>query len=450
MKTESTPPSEKRESIVNTSHSDQEQISTHVLKIESELGHSHQAEVLARLLARQTIYDKAGRATAIELVPRVRLAYDSDAPNAKSLRDGDDATLFAGVFSLTDEGKQLQYPILISIAAESLSHDDVGYLPAEYVMFAMDVNNATPISSLLPTILDLMRQGFKMALNTKANQVLPKELLAIIHLVRLDVGDLNVIDLEQAIKALRALGVEEICAFNIGCQESLVVCRRLKIDSFEGGFCDLPYAFSHNLIEVDSARIRQLISAVISRQDLVVIENMMKIDTRLVYQLLMYVKSINPEASINSIGEALQQLKLEGLKRWLSLLLNACTPPTPGSITLMKRGLARALITEDLSRKSLQVQDPDRMYLIGLLSVMDKLLGHSIKSVIRHLPLNRSLAAAIIDQKGHDGVMLSLAISTEGNDIAMLENYATRCLISTTDVNLAMINAMVKAETSGL
>jgi EAL and modified HD-GYP domain-containing signal transduction protein len=261
---------------------------------------------------------------------------------------------------------------------------------------------------------------------------------------------LNVIDLEHTIKALRALGVEEICAFNIVCQESLVVCQRLKIDGFEGHFCDLPHAFSHKLIEVDSARIRQLISAVISRQDLCVIENMMKFDLRLVYQLLMYVKAVNPEADISSIAEALQQLKLEGLKRWLSLLLNACTPPTPHSITLMKRGLARALIMEDLSRKSLQVQDPEGMYLIGLLSVMDKLLGHSMQSLIRPLPLNKDLAAAITEQKGNNGLMLKLAMSTEASDAAILENYATRCLISTTDVNLAMISAMVKAETSGL
>ncbi|BBP01389.1 EAL and HDOD domain-containing protein [Sulfuriferula nivalis] len=450
MKIESTPPSEKKESKINTSRSDQEQIATHVLKIESEQSHAHQAEVLARLLARQTIYDNVGHATAIELVPRIRLAYNGDAPNAKSLRDGDDTTLFAGVFSLTDEGKQLQYPVLISISADSLSHDDVSYLPPEYVMFALDLNSTTQITSLLPTILELLRRGFNMALNCKVNQVLPPELLALIKLVRLDVGDLNVIDLEHTIKALRALGVEKICAFNISCQESLVVCQRLKVDSFEGNFCDLPHAFSHKLIEVDSARIRQLISAVISRQDLCVIENMMKFDLRLVYQLLMYVKAINSEASVSSIAEALQQLKLEGLKRWLSLLLNACTPPTPHSITLMKRGLARALIMEDLSRKSLQVQDPEGMYLIGLLSVMDKLLGHSMQSLIRPLPLNKDLAAAIIEQKGNNGLMLKLAMSTEGSDTAMVENYATRCLISTTDVNLAMINAMVKAETSGL
>lgn len=450
MKTESTPPSEKKESKINTSRSDQEQIATHVLKIESEQGHAHQAEVLARLLARQTIYNNAGRATAIELVPRIRLAYNSDAPNAKSLRDGDDTTLFAGAFSLTDEGKQLQYPVLISISVDSLNHDDVSYLPPEYVMLALDLNSTTQLTSLLPIIQDLLYRGFNMALNCKVNQVLPNELLALIKLVRLDVGDLNVIDLEHTIKALRALGVEEICAFNIVCQESLVVCQRLKIDSFEGHFCDLPHAFSHKLIEVDSARIRQLISAVISRQDLCVIENMMKFDLRLVYQLLMYVKAVNPEADISSIAEALQQLKLEGLKRWLSLLLNACTPPTPHSITLMKRGLARALIMEDLSRKSLQVQDPEGMYLIGLLSVMDKLLGHSMQSLMRPLPLNKDLAAAITEQKGNNGLMLKLAMSTEASDAAILENYATRCLISTTDVNLAMISAMVKAETSGL
>jgi EAL and modified HD-GYP domain-containing signal transduction protein len=450
MKTELTPLPEKKECIVNTTRSDEEKISTHVLNIVSEVGHTHQAEVLSRLVVRQTIYDNTGRATAIELVPRIRLAYDSDAPNAGSLRAGDDTTLFAGVFLLTDEGKHPQFPVLISIAVDSLNHDDVSYLPPEHVMFALDLHGNTQIQSLLPTLQNLLRRGFRMALNCKANQVLPDELLALIKVVRLDVGELNVIDLEHAIKAIRAQGAARICAVNISCQETLVVSQRLKVDSFEGWFCDLPHAFNHKLIEVDAARIRQLISAVISRQDLCVIENMMKFDARLVYQLLMYVKAINADVKVSSIAEALQQLKLEGLKRWLSLLLNACTPPTPNSINLMKRGLARALILDALSRKSLQVKDPEGMYLIGLLSVTDKLLGYPLANVIRPLPLGDDMKAAIVEHKGNNGVMLKLAISTEGSDQATIDNYAARCLISTTEVNLAMINAMVKAETSGL
>ncbi len=450
MDIETTSLPEKKESNVNTLRSDLQKTSTHVLKIENEPGHAHQAEVLARLLTRQTIYGSAGQVTVVELIPRIRLAYNSDAANAKTLRDGDDTTLFAGVFSLTEEGKQPQHPVLISIAADSLCHDDVTYLPPQHVLFALDLNSATPVQTLLPTMQNLLRQGFQMVLNCKANQLLPKEFLALIKQVRLDVGNLNVIDIDHAIKSLRAQGVEKICAFNVGCQESLVVCQKLKVDSFEGDFCDAPYAFSNKLIEVEPTRVRQLIAAVIAQQDLSAIETMIKVDARLVYQLIMYVKTLNAEVKISSIAEAVQQLKLEGLKRWLSLLLNACTSPSAHSITLMKRGLSRALILEALSRKSLQTQDPETMYLVGLLSVVDKLLGHSMHKLIDLLPLTAELAVALVEQKGNYGLMLKLAMSAEGNDLGAIENYATRCLISTTEVNLAMINAMVKAETSGL
>lgn len=451
MKTELTSSKSEKEININTLSQPDNKAATHVLKIDSNSNNTHQAEVLARLLKRQTIYGKSGQITAVELVPRIRLAYNADVNNAKSLRDGDDATLFAGVFSLTEEGKRLLHPLLISIDIQNLTHTDVHYLPAAHVIFALDVHDISHVTTLIPTIKNLLSQGYRLILNWSLNKDIPETLLSLIKQVRVDVGLLNAIDLEQTAKLLHEQGVEKIHVHNIGCQETLIVCQKLKLDSFAGDFCDFPFAFNGKLIEVNPARVRELMAAVIARQDLSVIETMMKFDARLIYQLISHVNTVNNnDNTISSIAEALQQLKLEGLKRWLSLLLNACVAPNANMLPLLKRGLSRALFLEAMSRKSLQVQDPQTMYLAGLLSVMDKLLGQPIPTIINALKLNDELKQAVIEYKGDTGLMLKLALAAESNQPNAIDNYAARCLISSMDVNLAMINALVAAETSAL
>lgn len=451
MNIEPTPSKPEKETNINTLNQSDDKAATHVLKIDSHSNNTRQAEVLARLLKRQPIYGKSGQITAVELVPRIRLAYNRAANNGQSLRDGDDTTLFAGVFSLTEEGKQPLQPMLISIDMQNLTHDDVHYLPAAHVIFALDVHDAACVAALLPTIKNLLGKNYRLILNWSPGQDLPQALLALIKQVRVDVGLLNAIDLEQTASSLREQGVEKIHAYNIGCQETLIACQKLKLDGYAGDFCNLPLAFNGKLIEVNPARVRKLMAAVIARQDLSAIETMIKFDARLVYQLISHVNTIsNNEATISSIAEALQQLKLDGLKRWLSLLLNGCVAPGANTLPLLKRGLSRALFLEAMSRQSLQVQDPQTMYLAGLLSVMDKLLGHSMPALINTLKLNNDLKQSVIEYKGETGLMLKLALAAESNQADAIDNYAARCLISTMDVNLAMINALVAAETSEL
>ncbi|NOT18050.1 MAG: hypothetical protein HOP20_08310 [Sulfuriferula sp.] len=440
-----------KENNINTLDNDEDKTLTHVLDIQTDGNQSRQAEILARLLKKQTIYGKSGRITAVELMPRIRLAYSSDMRQARDLRAGDDATLFAGVFALTDDGKHPEHRLLISIDIHSLAHGDVAYLPVEYTILALSLGEKSGVVEFLPKIKLLLSQGYDLLLNCELNQTIPSALLGMIKQVRIDTALLSAIDIEQMVKSLREQGVQRIYAHNVSAQETLIVCQKLKLDGYEGDFCDSPLAFNYQLIEVEPTRVRALLAAVSARQDLSAIESMMRFDARLVYQLIRYVNMISSnDVLVSSIAEALQQLKLEGLQRWLSLLLNASVAPSMATSAVLKQAYSRGLLLESLSRKSLQVQDPQTMYLVGLLSLTDKLLAQPMHTLINPLKLSDDFKAAVIEYKGNTGLMLKLVMATESSDIAVIDNYAARCLISTTDVNLAMINALVAAETSGL
>jgi c-di-GMP phosphodiesterase len=440
----------KKERNINTKATEHNAISTHVLPITTDGAKSRQQEVLERLLKQQSIHDKSGRVTAIELSPRIRLSYDEDKKNAKLLRQSDDTTLVAGLFSLTEEGKQPRFPLLVSIDATTLLSDDIGYLPPHHVIFALDVTHGN-IATLLPKLSQYQKEGYRLLLNYHYGSSIPPALSGQIRQARLEVGQLNATELEKATETLRHYGMRTLIASDIRCQESLECCIKLKFDEFQGSYFDHGPALPTKPTEINRLRLLELLDLVIARRGPDELETLIKFDARLSYQLIAYTNALeHNDTTINSLAQALQLLKHGDLYRWLTLLLHTSTDPAPATQALLKRGLSRAFFLEALARKSLQHTDPQAMYLMGLLSVMDQLTGHELPRLITPLRLSPEIKQALIEYKGVAGLMLRLVEAAESGEQSRIDDYAARCLINPVEANLAMINALVMAETNNL
>ena len=440
----------KKERNINTISKEKNHISTHVLSVDTFGAPSQQNDIIERLLNRQAVYDSSGRITAVELIPRIRLAYHDQSMQALPLRQSDDTTLIAGLCSLTENEKQPSHPLLVNIDAVSLGAKEIDFLPRQHIIFTLDILPSA-ITLWLPQIKKRRREGFRLFINYRNGMEIPAALADLIQQARIDVGLLNAAELETAAKALRLLGMQKLIAANIGCQETFDLCVKLKFDGFQGTYCDETREYVLPPTEINRLRLLELIDRVIARHDLAEIESLIHTDVRLGYQLIAYTNTLNNnEIAINSFTQAFQQLKHAGLYRWLTLLLHTSTEPRTGTLKLLKRGLSRAFFLETLARKSLQQVDPQAAYLIGLLSVIGDLLNLPLDRAIDRLRLSAQIKTALIEQKGTAGLMLKLAYAAENSDQQAIENLAARCLVSSVDVNLAMINALVLTETTPL
>ena len=441
----------KTERNINTNANEHNSTSTHVLPIATDGNKSRQEEVLERLMKKQPIYNRSGQLTALELSLRIHLTFNQNNKNAKQLRQSDDTTLIAGLFSLTEDGKQPRQPLFVSIDALTLRTDDITYLPAQHVIFALDVDSHD-IPALLPKLKQHQKNGYRILLNYHYGTAFPTALRGLIKQARLDVGQLNATELENATSTLRHHGIHTLIASNIRCQESLDLCSKLKFDEFQGNYFDHgPVLAATRPTEINRLRLLELMDLVMARHDLAEIESLIKYDARLSYQLIAYTNTLDDnDTTISSLAHALHLLKHDGLYRWLTLLLHTSVDPSPSTLTLLKRGLSRGFFLEALARKSLQRIDPQAMYLLGLFSVMDHLTGHPMPQLITPLKLGTEIRQALLENKGISGLMLNLALTAENGEQNRIEDYAARCLINAVDVNLAMINAMVMAETTNL
>ena len=439
-----------KERNINTLNKKISTISTHVLSIETSGAQSHQNEILDRLLNQQSVYGSSGQITAVELFPRFRLAYSEPQKNTLQLRQSDDTTLIAGLYSLTEHNQPPPHPLIANIDASSLDSKDIDYLPPEDVIFVLDFHQS-PSAAVLDQIKKRKSAGFRLIINHQPAQNVPPVLIGLIREARLDVGQLNATELENTSKTLRHAGMNKLIAANIGCQESLDLCHKLLFDEFQGSYCDnFPVQIKHPT-EISRLRLLELIDRVIARNDLSDIESMIKADARMTYQLIAYVNTLNNnDATIDSLTQAVQQIKHDGLYRWLTLLLHTSVDLGTATMIILKRGLSRGFFLETLARKSLHQLDPQAAYLIGLLSVIDKLIDQPITNSLGRLKLSADIKIALIEYKGIGGLMLKLAIAVENGEQPAIESLAARCLVSSVDVNLAMINALVLTETTPL
>lgn len=440
----------KKERIINTISKESNNISTHVLSINTFGTPTRQNDIIERLLDRQAVYDSSGQITAVELSLRIRLTHQDQSMQTQPLRQSDDTTLVAGLCALTENDKQPDHPLLVTIDAVSLACKDIDFLPRQSIVFALDILPGA-ITLWLPQIKKRRREGFRLLVNYRPGMEIPSALAELINQARIDVGLLNAAELETAARALRLQGMQKLIAANISCQETFDLCVKLKFDGFQGTYCDAMRTQTLPPTEISRLRLLELIDRVIARHDLAEIESLINTDARLSYQLIAYTNTLNSDdTAVTSLTQAFQLLKHAGLYRWLTLLLHTAAEPRTASLKWLKRGLSRAFFLETLARKSLQQVDPQAAYLIGLFSVIGDLINLPLDRAINRLRLSPQISAALIEHKGSGGLMLKLAFAAENSDQAAIENLAARCLVSSVDVNLAMINALVLTETTPL
>ncbi len=437
--------------IVNTVAGDWHGVATHVLAVETEGLPSRQDEIRERLLSQQTIYDRDGQIHAAELTLRVKLAYSHGLPSMPKLRNAEDETLIAGLYSLVEEGALRKNILFASVTADTLMSAEIEYLPPQNIVFAVHADIAN-VSTLLPRIKRLTECGYRIVLDNINGDEAFLPLVAVAKAVRIDVSRHDAIHLDSLQRSLRAMGAHQLIATDICSAEMLEVSRQLGFDLFQGTFVTQTEGKPGVGVPVNRLRLLELIDRVMAHSDMAEVESLLKMDAVLSYRLLRYANSAGCGVvhEVTSIGQVLQRMGHAALYRWLTLLLHSSGKPVASSPTVLKRALTRASFMQALAGKSLQPVNGDELYLTGLFSVLGEMLDMPIQDAIAHLNLGSSIQQALVNGVGVYAGFLELALACEANNETRIENGSVLCMVSYIDVNIALINALISAEEAAL
>jgi c-di-GMP-related signal transduction protein len=194
------------------------------------------------------------------------------------------------------------------------------------------------------------------------------------------------------------------------------------------------------------AVIMQLMDLVKRNADIRDIEAVLKRDPAISYKLFRYINSVGfgLGSEIHSIRHAVTMLGYNTLYRWLALLL-ATASGSDYAAPLMKTAIIRGRFAELLGATLLPKHEAENLFVAGMFSVLDRLLGQTMDEVLAQIPLSEALCEALLSRSGIYGPFLALAESCEladGGSAAL----ADALFLSAEQVNRAHLAALAWAQ----
>jgi len=173
----------------------------------------------------------------------------------------------------------------------------------------------------------------------------------------------------------------------------------------------------------------------------------LKSDPTLAFKLMRYINSpaFGLNVEISSFRHAVMMLGYQRLKRWLALLL-ASASKDPDMKPVMYAAVRRGLLMEELVRNSADADTRGEMFICGVFSLLDKLMGQPFGDLLRTLPVPEAVRAALVDGTGPYAPYLALARAIEAETVFDIRAAADAVMLAMSGVNAALLRALSAAK----
>lgn len=224
-------------------------------------------------------------------------------------------------------------------------------------------------------------------------------------------------------------------------------CAARALPGFFGNLCSALRKLSPSgALSPQTVLILQLMQMVQENADVRHLEKILKRDATLSYKLFRYINSASfgMEVEIQSMRHAVAMMGYTPLFRWLSLLL-AQTSSTGFSPALLQAAIVRGRFAELLGQGLLSKGEAENLFVVGMFSLLDQLLGIPIQQVLTQIVLPEAIARALLLREGVYGPFLTLAEVCERDD-GCASDIADALFITPTRVNQAHVSALAWAQ----
>ena len=224
-------------------------------------------------------------------------------------------------------------------------------------------------------------------------------------------------------------------------------CAALGLDAFVGKLHLTPRPGTPvKGMNASQTVILQLMQMVQNNEDVPKLESVLKRDPALIYKLLRYINTAGFGAGreVQSLRQAISLLGYAPLYRWLLLLL-ASASSSGYSPVLMETAVVRGRLAELLGQKRLPKGESENLFVAGMFSLFDRLLGLPMDEVLQSIQLPDEVVKALMGRKGSYGPYLALAEACELNS-NLVASLADAVGLSPSEVNGAHLQALAWAQ----
>jgi c-di-GMP-related signal transduction protein len=340
------------------------------------------------------------------------------------------------------ESSSLLGDLLLFLPAHSaLLQSDLYYgLPRKGIVLSLAASDLVD-SDTIAAVKLLRSEGYGISLREANLATIDKGLLNAVTHIEISV---SANDFAAQVQTFRSLELSaRLVVRNVTTWQQYDFCALLGMDAFVGKLHLTPRRGNRSKeLNPSQALILQLMEMVRKNADPKQLESVLKRDAALSYKLLRYINSAGFAlgCEIQSLKHAVSMLGYQPLFRWLGLLLaTACT--TGYSPVLMQTAVMRGRFAELLAHTFLPKSEAENLFVTGMFSLLDRLLGIPMEDVLEKVQLSDAVTEALLSRTGIYGPFLALAEACELHTTDV-ESLATSLCINPRQVNQAHLAAL--------
>jgi c-di-GMP-related signal transduction protein len=362
-------------------------------------------------VARQPIFDRQQKVIGYELLYRTGLT------NSCNVTDGTEASLAVIRNTFLMMGERMVAPpgkAFIKLTRDLLMNGVAKVLPQQSTV--LEISEETgPDKEVVDVCRELKEAGYTLTFDDcTVDTSMKTPLLELADIVKVDFTK-NSKEQARIIARKLANGKRQLLAERVETRDELTAALAMGYSFFQGYFFSKPVIMQGHAIPYYKRNYMRIMRELSRRElDFEAFEGIIKQDVTLCYTLLKYINSAYFRV-IDEVTSVLRAIVLLGeaeVRRWASLVL--CTlMGTDDPPEVVVRSLVRARMCELLAADiGLRAREPD-LFLMGLFSMLDVLIGLPLAEILKGLSLSREVKGALLGQQTDYRRLYELVVSYE-------------------------------------
>ncbi len=321
-------------------------------------------------------------------------------------------------FALADATLEPGRKALINFPENLLLKGAPLVLPAETCIVEV-LETVTPSKEVVAALRKLKDKGYTVALDDFVGQEGYEPILEIADIVKMEVLNRSMTEIIKTGQTLQQYGCE-LLAEKIEDQEIFELSQALGCTYYQGFYFSKPEILSgRKLPSAEMSRLRVLKELGDAEYKVGHVARIIGQDAGLSYRLLKYVNSAfrAMRKKVSSLAQAVTLMGGKPLKRWLMVAMMADMKGGGQAEELTFRSAMRGRFLEKIAEKQQgRGYEPDAMFMLGLFSNLDAMLGMPMHEITAHLPLDSQMEDALCGQQNAARQWIDLAAALEEGD----------------------------------
>jgi len=348
------------------------------------------------VVARQPILDRNKEVFAYEFFLRregEEEKYPRDVPFSRAVYIITDILVESGIEKLTNGKKGV-----INVPLEAVLNKSLELLPPEKIIFDLNPPEVpigkTVLEKSIKKLKEFKTKGVEFILNENLYSSQYKELINLSDVIEFYFKNAT----PDKVKSAKRYGKKVLISL-IEKEEEYKKALEYGADYFQGFYFAKPEVVKRTkLAPFLKVTLLRLLNAITTAKSLKELAKIIETDVGLAIKFLQFVNSayFARRKRIESIEHAVSFVGLENIKKFV-LLVSMNEFLKVENPQLWRRSLIRAFIAEELTnRYSPEVSE--KAFLVGLFSLLDKILGVDIPNFLRELNVDEEVIKAFEDK----------------------------------------------------